>query len=264
MNGEQQPTLRSVSNALEILHLLRARGPMRVSEIASEMGIGLSTAHRLVATLREQRFVRQQPDGKRYELGSAMLFSSEVTALQHCVNVSARIMEQLQERVNETVHLSVLRGDRCLFAASVESQRMVRVTSRVGQGPLAHTAAGGKVLLAALSDERLRELFPSEELPASTERSLRSRTALLAELAVVREQGFARNIGESEGDMYALAVPVRRPSGEIIASLTIAAPLSRVGPDLRTDQAVSLNPYERDLLQALQGAAAEIESLLAF
>ena len=132
MNGEQQPTLRSVSNALEILHLLRARGPMRVSEIASEMGIGLSTAHRLVATLREQRFVRQQPDGKRYELGSAMLFSSEVTALQHCVNVSARIMEQLQERVNETVHLSVLRGDRCLFAASVESQRMVRVTSRVG------------------------------------------------------------------------------------------------------------------------------------
>lgn len=264
MNGEQQPTLRSVSNALEILHLLRARGPMRVSEIASEMGIGLSTAHRLVATLREQRFVRQQPDGKRYELGSAMLFSSEVTALQHCVNVSARIMEQLQERVNETVHLSVLRGDRCLFAASVESQRMVRVTSRVGQGPLAHTAAGGKVLLAALSDERLRELFPSEELPASTERSLRSRTALMAELAVVREQGFARNIGESEVDMYALAVPVRRPSGEIIASLTIAAPLSRVEADLHADQAVSLNPYERDLLQALRGAADEIEALLAF
>ena len=69
-------TLHSVSKALEVLHLLRAHGPMRLSEIAREIGVGSSTAHRLVTTLREQRFVRQERDGKRYELGSAMLFSS--------------------------------------------------------------------------------------------------------------------------------------------------------------------------------------------
>lgn len=264
MTEHPQPTLRSVSNALEILHLLRARGPMRVTEIAEALHLGLSTTHRLVATLRGQRFVRQESDGKRYELGSAMLFSTEVSALQHCVAVSARIMEELQERVNETVHLSVLRGNRCLFAASVESRRMVRVTSRVGQGPYAHTAAGGKVLLAALTTERLLELLPSEELPASTERSLGSRTELMTELAQVRQHGFARNLGESESDMYALAVPVHRPSGEVIASLTIAAPLSRVQPELGVVASAPMNTYERDLLDALREAAAEIESLLAF
>lgn len=264
MSDETAPTLRSVTNALEILHLLRARGPMRVTDIARELHVGLSTAHRLIATLREQRFVRQEPDGKRYELGSAMLFSSEVSALQHCVAVSARLMEALQERINETVHLSVLRGNRCLFAASVESQRMVRVTSRVGQGPYAHTAAGGKVLLAALSTERLFELLPSDTLPASTERSLGSRTELMAELELVRERGFARNLGESESDMYALAVPVHRPNGEVIASLTIAAPLSRVQPDVAPGSGVPMNRYERDLLDALRHASAEIESLLAF
>lgn len=264
VSSPQPATLRSVTTALEILHLLRARGPLRITDIASEMGIGLSTAHRLVATLREQRFVRQEADGKRYELGSAMLFSSEVTALQHCVNVSARIMENLQERVNETVHLSVLRGDRCLFAASVESQRMVRVTSRVGQGPPAHAAAGGKVLLAALSHERVLELFPNEQLSAPTERSVGTRTELLAELDVVAQQGFARNVGESESDMYALAVPVRSPRGEVISSLTIAAPLSRVSSASSNRVGKKLTHYEQQLLAELRDAAAEIESLLAF
>ena len=255
-----QPTLTSVNNALEILHLLRRRGPLRLSEIAAEIGVGTSTAHRLVATLREQRFVRQQPDGKRYELGSAMLFSTGVSALEHCVAVSAAVMEQLQELTQETVHLSVLRGATCLFAASYESRRMIRVTSRVGQGPLAHTAAGGKVLLAALDADRLRELLPSEDLAAVTERSVTTRTALLAELEEVRRRGFARNLGESEADMYALAVPVRRPGGEVIASLTIAAPLSRISPAMGADPA----PHELALLEALREAAGRIESLLAY
>ncbi len=255
-----RPTLASVHNALEILHLLRRRGPLRLSEIAAEIGVGTSTAHRLVSTLREQRFVRQQPGGKRYELGSAMLFSSEVSALEHCVAVSAQVMEQLQERTQETVHLSVLRGATCLFAASYESRRMVRVTSRVGQGPLAHTAAGGKVLLAALEPDRLLELLPNEALEAVTERSIATRSELLEELVRVREVGFARNLGESEADMYALAVPVRRPGGEVISSLTIAAPLSRIDPAEGADPA----PHERVLLDALRESAGRIESLLAY
>lgn len=264
MTGAAEPTLRSVTNALEILHLLRAQGPMRVTDIAAQLGIGLSTAHRLVATLREQRFVRQETDGKRYELGSAMLFSSEVSALQHCVAVSARVMEQLQERLNETVHLSVLRGDRCLFAASVESERMVRVTSRVGQGPKAYTAAGGKVLLAALDEDRLRELLPHEDLTAPTDRALLTRSQLFAELEQVRSDGFARNLGESESDMYAIAVPVHRPSGEVISSLTIAAPLSRIEAAGGGDLGLKLTQHELMLLAQLREAAAEIEALLAF
>ncbi|GAB2825725.1 IclR family transcriptional regulator [Alpinimonas psychrophila] len=264
MNEQSNPTLRSVSNALEILHLLRARGPMRITEIAAQMRIGLSTAHRLVATLREQRFVRQEPDGKRYELGSAMLFSTEVSALQHCVSVSARVMERLRGRSNETVHLSVLRGDRCLFAASVESEQMVRVSSRVGQGPYAHTAAGGKILLAALSHERLLELLPNEQLPTPTDHSIALRSELLTELDQAKTLGYARNISESEAGMFAIAVPIRRPEGEVISSLTIAAPLSRVEGTGSGKLSNSLTPYEHELVTALKEAAAEIESLLAF
>lgn len=256
-----QPTLASVHNALEILHLLRQRGPMRLSDLAEELEVSVSTTHRLVSTLRSQRFVRQEVGSKRYELGSAMLFSTEVTALDHCVAVSSSAMQQLQESSGETVHLSVLRGTTCLFAASYESQRAARVTSRVGRGPLAHTAAGGKVLLAALDTDRMLELLPSEQLEQATAHSLRQRDALIRELKLVRSQGFARNIGESEENMYAIAVPIHRPSGEVISSLTIAAPLSRI---TGAGAALPLTQYEQSLLLALRHAAAHIESLLAF
>lgn len=255
-----QPTLASVHNALEILHLLRQRGPMRLSDIAEELGVSVSSTHRLVSTLRSQRFVRQELGSRRYELGSAMLFSTEVTALDHCVAVSASVMKELQEATGETVHLSVLRGATCLFAASYESNRSARVTSRVGRGPLAHTAAGGKILLAALENDRLFELLPSEQLRKETERSLHRREDLLSELELVRRQGFARNIGESEEDMYAIAVPVHRPNGEVISSLTIAAPLSRIVQS----SSAALTKYEQSLLLALRRAAGQIESILAF
>ncbi|MCW2288673.1 IclR family transcriptional regulator [Leucobacter luti] len=254
-------TLNSVSKALDILHLLRARGPLKLSEIAAEIGVGGSSAHRLVSTLREQRFVRQEAHGKRYELGSAMLFTSAVSALEHCVAVSEPVMHELQRSSQETVHLTVLRGPICLFAASVESQQPVRVTSRVGQGPLAHTAAGGKVLLAALDSDRLAELYLRRPLEAATPESVTDPELLCAELTGVARLGYARNRGESEPDMYALAVPVRRPNGEVISSLTVAAPLSRMGISAHGD---TLSPREKELLRQLQAAAGQIETLLAY
>ena len=262
MTAESRSTpLHSVSKALEVLHLLRAHGPMRLSEIAREIGVGSSTAHRLVTTLREQRFVRQERDGKRYELGSAMLFSSTISALEHCVQVSAEVMRELQETTGETIHLTVLRGGQCLFAASVESGRSVSVTSRVGQGPPAHTAAGGKILLAALDPDRLAEVFLTSPLQAVTEASITDVDVLRRELDAARDLGFARNLGESEDDMYALAVPVRRPSGEVISSLTVAAPLSRLGRPVR---GATLNAREESLLGHVRAAATRIETLLAY
>ncbi len=263
-------TLGTVSRALEILLLLREHGPLPLSRIAAELGVGTSTAHRLVATLREYRFVRQERDGKRYELGANMLFSASVSAIEHCVEVSRVVMEELQRTTGETVHLSVLKGRRCLFAASVESDRPVRVTSRVGAGPLAHTAAGGKVLLAALDRDRLREWIPETGLTASTAATITSETEFAAELEAVRHHGFARNLGESEDDMYAIAVPVHGPLESTIASLTIAAPLSRLKLNPRlpvtgsTAPKLALNAQESQLLSALHDASRSIEARLAF
>ncbi|MGM1016098.1 MAG: IclR family transcriptional regulator [Actinomycetota bacterium] len=254
-------TLSSVRNALEILHLVRRHGPLRLSEIATMLDLSTSTAHRLTATLRDGRFLRQQPQGRRYELGPAMLFTSGQSAIEHCVTVSAGIMAELRTRTGETVHLSILRGTECVFAAALESTRLVRVTSRVGEHPPAHASAAGKVLLSELDPELVVELYPEDVLHSPTGRGITDIVELDAELRRVRERGYARNLGESEDDMYAIAVPVRRPSGEVVSSLSVAAPLSRIVPDAR---AAALTAREEELLAELRRAAHGIETRLAF
>lgn len=250
-------TLHSLTKALEVLHLLRAQGPMRLCDIASAVGVGRSTAHRLLSTLREQRFVRQEVGGRRYELGTAMLFSSTVSALEHCVTVSREAMNDLQRSTGETVHLTVLRGGVCLCAASVQSGRPGTVPSRVGQLLPARRTAGGKVLLAALDPARRAELLrPDDPDPVGVDGG-----ALEEELRRVRELGYARNLGESESRMYALAVPIRRPSGDVVSSLTVALPLDRVGSRPR---GAVLSDREEALLHGLRDAVARIEPLLAY
>lgn len=252
--------LASVRNALRVLHLLRRTGPLRLSEIAAELGIGRSTAHRLITTLRAEYFIAQEPRGKRYELGPAMLFSAGVSAIEHCVSTANPIMVQLRDAIGETVHLSTIRGTDVIFLASAESTRQVRVTTRVGRHPKAHATAVGKLLLAALPPGRFEELYPDEQLEQLTLRTASSRSALQREMRAAAEHGYARNIRESEDDMYTIAVPLRRPDGGVACALAISAPYSRV--NARADGPLTRD--EQDYLSSLRSAQAAIESRLAF
>ncbi len=264
--GTVAETLASVDNALRILHLLRRSGPLRISELAHELGIGVSTAHRLVSTLRAQRFVRKQPSGHKYELGPAMLFTAGASAIEHCVTTATPVMNRLRDAIEETVHLSSLRGTEVIFLASAEANRQIRVTTRVGQHPRAHVTAAGKVLLAALDPDQLRELYgdaPPALLAQSVETGTRS---YLDELATVRTLGYARNLGESEPDMYTIAVPIRRPDGSVACALAISTLLSRAGVQDAGEApgALRLSPTEQGYLESLTHAQGLIESLLSF
>lgn len=253
-------TLVSVDNALRILHMLRRSGPLRLTEIAEELGVGSSTAHRLVTTLREQRFVRQEAPGKRYELGPAMLFTAGTTAVEHCVATAAPIMMRLRDAIEETVHLSALRGTEVVFLTSAEANRPARVTTRVGMRPKAHATAAGKVLLAALTRDQFLELYPEERLEALTLRTLTSRRELEAQLLEVVETGYARNIGESEAEIYTIAVPIHRPQGGVISALSISTWQERAHPGSGTE----LSAAESGYLESLKNAQRLIESMLAF
>ncbi|WP_167133082.1 IclR family transcriptional regulator [Paramicrobacterium chengjingii] len=250
-------TLQSVTHALRALKLLRRTPSMGVSDLASELGVGVSTAHRLLATLVNEGFVRQSL-GRKYELGSEMLGTS--SAIEHCAEVSAPVMRRLRDASGETVHLSIVRGTETFFLSAVESNAAVRVMTRVGEKPPAHSTAAGKALLASLSRSRFEELYSAPNLARKTEHTIEDRALLWTELQHVAESGFATNRAESEIDMCAIAVALRRPEGNPVCALSLAAPLSRINPTRQED----VTDDEARLLEHLRAAAAEIEELLAY
>ena len=131
----------------------------------------------------------------------------------------------------ETINLVVLLGTQTRFLHTVESAQVLRVGDRQGTVLPAWKTSGGKALLAELSDAQLTALLrgangrPPEGMTAAERRSL------VNELRVVRDQGYAENIEESESGVCAVGLCLRDKTGDAVAALSVSAPSVRYTPD---------------------------------
>ncbi len=221
--------IESVDNALKLLHMLRTRSHIRVSEASSSIGVARSTAHRLLAMLQHHGFVRQDPFSRAYVAGPALLDFGLAIVRDRSIRAHARpFLETLSQKTGETVHLIVLQGREVLFLDCVESTKAVRVGNRTGLLLPAHCTSAGKALLAALPPDRFRALYPEQRLAGLTRRSIRTRAQLEREVSLVRKRGYATNFGETEDDIGSVGVLIQDRQRAPRAALSVAAPISRL------------------------------------
>jgi DNA-binding IclR family transcriptional regulator len=221
--------IAAVDNALHVLQLIKQRRMVRVSEVSRALGIARSTAHRLLTMLAYREYVRQDPQTKAYGPGPALLELGLAVVRNMDIRRAARpYMERLSRDTGETISLMLLDHAKVLFVDCVEGPQSVRVGSRTGLTMPAHCTSAGKAMLAALSPDRLRELYPHDRLEATTDRSIATLEDLEAELAHVRRAGYATNFSESEPDIAAVGVAIIGTVGEPSAGFSVAAPASRL------------------------------------
>jgi IclR family acetate operon transcriptional repressor len=224
-------SIDSVDNALRILQTLRDSGQVRVSDVAAELGIARSTAHRLLAMLVYRDFAVQAED-RSYRAGPAIaaepLRGEPAQRLRQAMRPH---MEALCDQVAETINLVVRLGTQTRFLHTVESAQVLRVGDRQGTVLPAWKTSGGKALLAELPDVQLTALLrgaagrPPEGMTAAERRSL------VNELRLVRDQGYAENIQESESGVCAIGLCLRDKTGDPVAALSVSAPSVRYTPD---------------------------------
>jgi DNA-binding IclR family transcriptional regulator len=222
--------IASVDNALRLLLLLRDHEVVGVTQVSEELGIAPSSAHRLLAMLAYRDFAEQDRATRAYRLGPVLTGWAH-----HLTDPDVKrihpVLAALSGRAQETANLVVLDGSYGRFLDSVESERPVRVGSRVGVRMPAHWTAAGKALLAELSSEELRARYPDEALATMTSRTIATRSELEDHLAGVRERGFAVNIGESQPEIAAIGAVVRDRDGRSRAAVAISTPASRLDAD---------------------------------
>lgn len=243
--------VQSLARGLDVLRVFDAAHPrLTLSEVAASAGLTRATARRFLLTLVELGYVRS--DGKRFaltarvlELGYGYLSSLSLP------EVAQPHLEALSSTVGESSSASVLDGTDIVYVARVPVKRIMTVTIGIGTRFPAWATSMGRVLLAAL-DEPLRDAALPEHISGLTERTVRSRGQLAAELDVVAAQGWALVDGELELGLRSLAVPVRARSGEVVAAINVAG---------RSDDAA--DAFLALTLAPLRAAAAAIESDLA-
>ena len=219
----------AVDNVLRLLRLFEDRELLRVNQVSRQMGLSRSTVHRMLATLSHHQFVEQDEHSRGYRAGSALVdIGLAVVKNMDVRAVAYGALVRLRDATGETVHLGTLRGTDVLYVESVESEQVLKTSSRVGWTLPAHATAAGKAMLAELTELELRARYPSDELAAPTERAVTSLDALREQLAEVRLQGYAVNIAESENDVCGVAVVVKDRHGKVRGSIVVTGPRSRV------------------------------------
>jgi IclR family acetate operon transcriptional repressor len=249
--------LKTLRNGLTLLRLLEGRPPSAITELAKELEISPSAAHRIASTLLSEGFLQQDQRSRRYMLSEGVVLARARSGLERALAVAPAHLTSLRDSTGETVHIGVRTGLQVNFPLAVESTRQVRVSSSVGRSVPVHAAATGKILLSYLADNEIRQMLGGRLEPL-TDRTLRTTDALLLEMAEIRKSGRAINVSETEVGLYTVAVAVEGSNAEPVFALAVSAPLARV----RTDPATRNAAVEDSLLDALRLCARELSEEL--
>jgi IclR family acetate operon transcriptional repressor len=227
---ERSGNLQSVNRALRALELIAEAGELGVSELGRRLDVHKATASRLVATLAERGMVERDPLTEKYRLGFGLIrLAGAAMASMDLVRTARPILEDLADRTRETVNLGVLSGDAVVYIDQVTGTRSIVAVSWVGRRTPLHATSNGKMLLASL-DDRERDRLLAGKLDRTTPATITDPGKLRIQLGEFRARGYATTMEELEEGLNAVAAPIRRADGEVVAALSVSGPAFRMRP----------------------------------
>jgi IclR family acetate operon transcriptional repressor len=225
--------VESVVNASRILLMLRVSAGLQVGQVAADLSVARSTAHRLLTTLQSQGLLYQSGPRQPYTAGRALIeIGSRVVGAVDLRDRARPLLERLARETGETSHLLVLHGTEVIFVDGVEGANVIRAGTRVGARQPAHISAAGKALLAELPHEEFIRRYPDEKLTGGTSKAIKSRAKLVDEIKDSARRGYAVNRSESEPDLCAVATVVRDFGGGAIGAISLSGPSFRMDDHL--------------------------------
>ncbi|MGE5152632.1 MAG: IclR family transcriptional regulator [Bdellovibrio bacteriovorus] len=207
--------------------LARYPEPVSLKVLSAETGLHPSTAHRILASLIQNRFVERDAAG-RYRLGLRLLqLGVRLHGNVDLRAVALPIMEALRDRLGETVNLTIREGDQVVYIEKATPNRMIHVQQLVGARAPLHVTAVGKLILGAAGEEGIRAYAQRTNLPAYTRNTISDLPRLVAECRAALTQGYALDNEEAEIDVGCIGVLLHDATGNVIGGLSVSAPIER-------------------------------------
>lgn len=213
-----------IDRTFDLLDLLeRSPDGVLARDLVEALDVPRSTVYRILNSLVARKIVRRTITGN-YVLGQRLVslaarVRSDPVAVD-LAQIAIPIMQKLSAETGEPNKLSVRDGDQAnIIAATVAAHEASFAPTIASRYPL-HAGAASKVIMAHMSaDDLARHL--SVPLVRYTPRTITDPKRLAVELAQVRKLGFARDHGEHNARVHALAAPVFDAGGRFLAALSI-------------------------------------------
>jgi len=220
-------TVGATAMSFDVIEYLLEDDGASVTEIATALGVSKSTVHAHLKTLHRLGYVIK--DGSDYHLGLEFLkLGNAARDRRGLYDVAKQEVDELVSSVNEHGYVMVEEMGRGVYIYQSKTERAVQTDSQIGTTVDLHATAVGKAYLAHLDEPHRTELLDQLTLPRRTESTYTDRESFEAELASIREQGFAFNDQERFVGMRAVGAPVLGPDDRVMAAISVAGPTTRM------------------------------------
>lgn len=229
-NPRTSGQVQSLSRALWLMNAL-ADCPqgLSLSEVAHRVQLPTSTAHRLLTTLQNERYVRFESERSAWLIGvQAFQVGSTFVRSRDLVAMARPYMRRLMEESGETVNLAINDRMEVVYLAQVECHKMMRAIAGPGGRALMHCSGVGKALLAYVSDAELQDVIENQGLTRETPKTLSEPEALKADLKKIRASGYAIDDEENAIGLRCVASIIFDEHGEPLAGLSVSGPMARM------------------------------------
>lgn len=221
---------QSLDRGLTLLErLAAAEYGLTLTDLAQQVGLAPATAHRLLGTLQQRGFVRQDDELGRWHVGvRAFTIGSAFLSGRDVVATARPYMRRLMEQSGETANLAVLDDDQAVFLTQVESHEMMRMVVELGSRTPLHASGVGKALLAALGTREVEAILHRHGLPKITANTLTTPGELRAALEDSRRRGYAIDDEEHAIGLRCAAATIYDEYAEPLAAISLSGPKARI------------------------------------
>lgn len=219
----QEHSSRTVtSRALSLLDTFdRGREQQTLSEMARRAHMPVGTAHRLAADLVAWGGLERR--GKGYAIGQRVWQLGQLAVVQHnVVEIAAPFMQDVLFVTQNVVNFFVpdnTDGPDVILVHRLSGSIVKVPFRRTGDRVSYNGSAGGKVLLAHADQQTLEHVL--QHPVRFTEHTVTDTVLLRAEIARIKEQGFAVSMQETGIGHYGVAVPVTLHDQRVVGAIGV-------------------------------------------
>lgn len=248
--------VQSVTRALNLLNTLsQAEEGMTLTDLAHTVGLPVSTAHRLLTTLEQERFAHFKTGQNAWAVGvQAFVVGNAFLRTRDLVTIARPFMRRLMENCCETVNLAVEDQGEAIFLAQAECQQLMRAIVKPGGRTRLHCSAVGKALLAGMRSTEISRILQSSGLLKPTGKTAITPAKLRKALDEVRAVGYSIDDQENVVGLRCVAAPIHDEFGKTIAAVSVAGPTARIPQERMPVLGAAVSAVAKQITAELGGA----------
>jgi IclR family KDG regulon transcriptional repressor len=244
---------KTVIKAIDVLEtFLISDGTLSLTEISRMTGLNAATTYRLVSTLLRRGYLSQSRSKGIYSLGLRVLdYNFAIRKNLKFIDFAYLSLSRLCKEHNESVYLALRDGDESVVIEEVGIDEELRINSPVGKRLNLHCTAGGKILMASLTEEERRAYYERNNLHAFTRNTITDISQLERELRIAKTEGVAFDNEEYRMGIWAAAAPVYNSNGDVVAAAGILVLRSHIKDDNIEKYAIAIKNCAGEISQVI-------------